>query len=131
LCNTLKESTIGTDSSPVVCLECKGKRVISLKRITHRVDPLVVLYSFYAMSQVSERSSFTISEMMAGDFESACVSPLVAFGIPVDEFKAQCAGLAEKYPSFIACSFTHGLDEIRIFPNEKKMEDVIGLILGE
>lgn len=131
LCNTLKESPIGNDPSPVVRLECKGKRVISLKRITHRVGPLVVLYSFYVLSQVSERSSFTISEMMAGDFESACVSPLVAFGIPVDEFKAQCAGLAEKYPSFIACSFTHGLDEIRIFPNAKKTDDVIGLILGE
>jgi len=64
------------------------------------------------------------------DFDSACVSPIVSFGMPVDEFKAQCAGLAEKYPPFIACSFTHGLDEIRIFPNVKNVNDVIEMILN-
>jgi hypothetical protein len=48
----------------------------------------------------------------------------------VEEFKAQCAGLAEKYPLFIACSFTLGLDEVRIFPNEKNLDNVIDLILA-
>lgn len=131
LCSTLKDSPLGNDVSPVVLLENNGRRVVSLKRVAHSVEPLVILYSFYIMSQASGRSSFTISEMMTGDFDSSYVSPLAAFGMPVDEFQAQCAGLAEKYPAFLACSFTHGLDEIRIFPESKGLDDVIGLVLGE
>lgn len=130
LCSTFKESPLGNGPLPVVLIEQKGKRVISLKRVAHSVDPLVTLYSFYVMAYKTRRSTITISEMMGGDFESQYVSPLIAFGIPVDEFKSQCAGLAEKYPSFISCSFTHGLDEVRIFSVDKQRDDVIGLILG-
>ncbi len=130
LCNTLKESPVGSDATPVIRVETKGRSVISLKRISHSVDPLVILYGLYVMSQAADRASFTVSEMQAADFESACVSPLVAFGMSVEEFKAQCAGLAERYPEFIACSFTLGLDEVRIFPNMKTLDDVIDLILA-
>jgi len=131
LCGTFKASPLGVGASPVVELELKGARVISLKRMAHSIAPLVVLYSFYVMAQTADRVSFTISEMMSGDFESPYVSPLMAFGMPVDELKAQCVGLATKYPDFIACPFTLGLDEVKVFPKDKTIDDVVGLILGE
>jgi phosphoadenosine phosphosulfate reductase len=131
LCGTFKFSPLGCGTYPVVKLEVKGPRVISLKRVARSVDPLVILYSLYVMAQAASRSSFTLSEMMSGDFESPYISPLIAFGMPVDELKAQCMGLTSKYPGFIACSFALGLDEIKVFPNEKTIDDIVGMILGE
>ena len=49
----------------------------------------------------------------------------------VDEFKAQCLGLSSIRPDFLSCSFTLGLDEIKIFPHEKSTDEVLGMILGE
>jgi hypothetical protein len=38
-------------------------------------------------------------------------------------------GLAAVHPDFIACSFTLGLDEVRLFPETKNRDDVVELIL--
>ena len=131
LCGTLKFSPLGMSASPIVRMDIKGKRVVSLKRMAHSVSPLVVLYSLYAIGQVANRSSFTLSEMMSCDFESPYISPLLAFGMPVDELKMQCIGLTSKYPEFISCSFTLGLDEIKIFPEKKAIDDIINLVLED
>jgi hypothetical protein len=83
------------------------------------------------MGELSERTSFTISEMMSSDYTSSFVSPLVAFGINPEEFKAMCLGISSVHPDYLSCSFTLGLDEIKIYPNEKSVDDVLGMILGE
>ena len=125
---TFRMSPLGIS---VVHTEKKGDRITAISRIKHQIEPLVLLYALYIMSRIADkRSTFTISEMLSGHFESAIVSPLVAFGMPVDELKAQCAGLAEKYPSYISCSFNLGLDEVRIYPHDKSSDDVLGLIIG-
>lgn len=129
LADLLKNSPLGNSRSPVVKLEMKNRTILSLTRVPRSVDPLVLLYSFYVMAQGAKRGTFTISEMMNGDFEAAFVSPLTAFGMQVEEMKAFCLGLASRYPQFITCKFTLGLDEIQIFPQEKTLDDIIDLIL--
>ncbi len=128
---TFKASPLGTGSSPLVQLEMKGSRVLSLRRVPHSVPALVILYSLYIMGQVSGRDSFTLSEMMSTTFESSFISPLTAFGMSTEELKTQCLGLSTKYPRYISCSFTLGLDEIRIFPTDYGMDDIINLLLDQ
>ena len=81
------------------------------------------------MGNAAKRTSFTISEMMNADFDSAYISPLIAFGMTPDELKGVCLGLSSAYPQFIACSFTLGLDEVKIFPQNKTLDDVVDLAL--
>lgn len=131
LFNFFKSSPIGKGENVIVQLEQKGVRVVGLKRVPKSVEPLVVLYSLYLMANVAERTAFTLSEMMSADFESPFISPLIAFGMGVDELKAQCMGISSVYPDFLSCSFSLGLDEIKVFPQKKTLNDVIGLILGE
>lgn len=131
LCNTLKNSPISTSTEPLVKLEMKGPRVLSLKRIAKSIDPIAVIYSLYIMADVANRSSFTLSEMMTADFESPFISPLIAFGMSAEELKAQCVGISTVYPQFLSCSFTLGLDEIRVFPEQKTLDDILKVILGE
>ncbi len=131
LFNCFKESPIGTGDKPMVNLETKGAKSVAVTRVRRGISPMAVLYSLYVMGQVSERNGFTISDMMQADFDSPFISPLTAFGMDVDEFKGQCMGIASRYPKFLSCSFTLGLDEVRIFPDEKRLDDVIGLMLGE
>lgn len=109
--------------------EMKGRAVEQLTRRSRSVDPLAVLYGLYVMAEKSGRQAFTVRQMMAAEFDGEIVSPLAAFGIPPDEFKKQCMGLAAVHPDFIACSFTLGLDEVRVFPESKNRDDVVGLIL--
>ncbi len=104
---------------------------MGLKRVPKSIEPLAVLYSLYLMATVADRTAFTLSEMMTADFESPYISPLVAFGMNVEELKGQCMGISSIYPDYLACSFTLGLEEIKVFPKEKTLDDVIGLILGE
>ncbi len=109
--------------------EMKGRAVDKLTRRSRSVDPLVLLYGLYVMAEKSGRGAFTVRQMMATEFDGEVVSPLAAFGIPPDEFKKQCMGLAAVHPDFIACSFTLGLDEVRLFTETKNRDDVIELIL--
>ena len=128
---TFRQSPLGVGPSPVVELATKGARVLSVKRIAKSIDPTTILYCLYRMGELSERSSFTISEMMLADYNAPFVSPLIAFGMNPEEFKAMCLGISSVHPDFLSCSFTLGLDEIKIFPNEKSTDDVLGMILGE
>lgn len=131
LCGTLKNSPLGISSAPIVELEQKGPRVLGMKRVPKSIDPLAVLYSLYLMANVADRTSFTLSEMMVADFDSPYISPLVAFGMSVEELKGQCMGIASVYPQFLSCTFALGLDEVKVFPKEKTLDDVISLMLGE
>ena len=126
--NMLVSSPFGAVENGVCELLRKGKLTVGLKRRSHSVEPLAVLYGLYVMAEKSGRSTFTVRQMMTAEVDGDFVSPLAAFGIPPDEFKRQCMGLASLHPDFIACSFTLGLDEVRMFP-EKNRDDVIGSIL--
>lgn len=131
LCSTLKTTSFTGDGSPVAILETKGPRVLSISRVRKSIDPFALLFSMYLIGSIADRTSFTVSEMLTADFDSPYVSPLVAFGMSAEEFKAQCLGLSSIHPDLLACSFTLGLDEIKIFPHEKTIDHVLGLILGE
>ena len=127
--NMLVSTPFGTGENSVCELTKKGKHTIGLTRRTRSVDPLVVLYGLYVMAEKPGREAFTVRQMLTAEFEGEFVSPLVAFGIPPDEFKKQCMGLATVHPDLIVCSFTLGLDEVRVFPETKNRDDVVALIL--
>lgn len=129
LCQLVKSSPLGEGDGALIEAETKGRTVEKLMRRSRLVDSLVVLYGLYVMAEKSGRDAFTVRQMMATEFDGEVVSPLAAFGIPPDEFKKQCMGLAAMYPDFIACSFTLGLDEVRLFPETNNRDDVVGLIL--
>jgi hypothetical protein len=129
LCQLVKSSPLGEGDGALIETEMKGRAVEKLMRRSRSVDPLVVLYGLYVMAEKSGRGAFTVRQMMATEFDGEVVSPLAAFGIPPDEFKKQCMGLAAVHPDFIACSFTLGLDEVRLFPETKNRNDVVELIL--
>lgn len=129
LCQLVKSSPLGEGDGVLIEIEMKGRAVEKLTRRSCLVDPLVVLYALYVMAEKSGRAAFTVRQMMAMEFDGEVVSPLVAFGISPDEFKKQCMGLAAVYPNLISCSFTLGLDEVRVFPETKRLDDVVGLIL--
>ena len=128
---TLKYSPLGNGNLPVANIETKASRVLGVTRIPKSIDPCALLFSMYLIGTIADRSSFTVSEMLSADFDSPFISPLVAFGMNPDEFKAMCLGISTVHPDYLSCSFTLGLDEVRIFPNEKTIDDVLGMILGE
>lgn len=125
-----KNSPLGGGKSPIVKVESKGNQVKSLTRVVVEPEPLAVLYGLYLAGSLVNRNAFTIREMQQSDFQVPCVSPIVAFGVSRDSFIQIVNGLATKYPAFISGSFTHGLDEVRLFSEEKTPDDVIELILN-
>lgn len=130
LCSIIKTSPIASETYPIVLLEMKGKRVLSLTRVPHAVDDLALLYSLFVMARQAEQTSFSVSGLMAADFTAKYVSPLVAFAMSVSDFKQQCQGLADRYGDFIHCSFTLGLDEIQVKADQKSVDDVVDLMLN-
>jgi len=129
LCQLVKSSPLGEGNGALIEIVMKGRAVEKLTRRSCSADPLVILYGLYVIAEKAGRGAFTVRQMMAADFDGDIVSPLVAFGIPPEEFKKQCMGLASMYPDMLACSFTLGLDEVRLFPEAKNRKDVVGLIL--
>lgn len=130
LCSIIKMSPIALDSCPVVSIETKGNRLLSLTRVPHAVSDLALLYSLFVMARLAEQTSFSVSNLMTADFSAKYVSPIVAFAMPVADFKQQCQGLADKYGDFIHCNFTLGLDEIQVKTGQKTVDDVIDLMLN-
>lgn len=130
LCSIIKTSPISSESYPIVALETKGNRVLSLTRVPHAVSDLALLYSLFVMARQAEQTSFSVSGLMTADFSAKYVSPLVSFGMSVADFKQQCQGLADKYGDFIHCSFTLGLDEIQVKTDQKTLDDVVDLMLN-
>lgn len=130
LCSIIKASPISSSSYPVVSLETKGNRVLSLTRVPHAVNDLSLLYALYVMARQAEQTSFSVSGLMSADFSAKYVSPIIVFAMAVPDFKQQCQGLADKYGDFIHCSFTLGLDEIQIKTDQKSVDDVVDLMLN-
>lgn len=126
----IAKSPIG-DANAMVKYDMKGKSVISVTRLAKVVHPLAVLYGLYLIARISDSSTFTVSGLMDADINSIYVSPVVAFGISAGEFKRICEGLHSRYPDYIATTFTHGNDEIRIFPVKFNTFDIISLAIQE
>jgi phosphoadenosine phosphosulfate reductase len=129
LSQLIKASPLGEGDRPLIETEMKGRTVEKLTRRSRSVDPLVVLYALYVMAEKAGRGVFTVRQMMAAEFDGEVVSPLTAFGISPDELKKQCMGLATVHPDLLGCSFTLGLDEVRVFLETKNRDAVVALIL--
>ena len=127
--NMMVSTPFGTEENSVCELLKKGKHTVGLTRRSRSVDQLVVLYGLYVMAEKARRSVFTVRQLMVAETDGDFVSPMAAFGISPDEFKKQCMGLAAVHPDLIACSFTLGLDEVRLFPETKNRDHVVELIL--
>lgn len=129
--NTADESPLGGESNAVMLPEYKGKKVIALTRKAKDVQPLTILYGLYLISDLAERGSFTVRELLTAHAESTFVSPLVAFGIAPDTFKKQCEGLRTRYPDYISTTFTHGNDGLEVYLQKHSLDDIVNLALEE
>lgn len=126
----ISKSPVGGENA-MVQYELKGKSVISVTRLAKIVQPLTVLYGLYLNARLSEASTFTVSGLLDADIDSTYVSPAAAFGISGGEFKRICEGLHSRYPDYISTTFTHGNDEIHIFPDKFTAADIIVLAMQE
>lgn len=126
----ISKSPVGEEGG-MVSYEMKGKSVVSLMRLSKTVHPLTILYGLYLISGISDISTFTVTGMMSADIDSTYISPIVAFGLPAGDFKRVCEGLRSRYPDYIGTTFTHGNDEIRVFPDKFTAEDIIALAIQE
>jgi len=126
----LTKSPLGGENTVTLPI-LKGRIVTHITRRAKDVNPLTILYGLYLIASKTERGSFTIRELLTADEDSVYVSPIVAFGISADTFKKQCEGLRSKYPDYIETTFTHGNDELTVFPKKHTTEDIIGLALEE
>lgn len=126
----ITKSPFGDDCG-VVSYEMKGKSVVSITRLTKDIHPLTVLYGLYLCGRMADYATFTVTGLMEGDVDSVYISPVVAFGLNGGEFKRICEGLRSRYPDYISTTFTHGNDEIKIFPEKYSPEDIIRLAIRE
>lgn len=126
----VSKSPIGGDDGFIQYMS-KGKSINKLTRISKSVQPLTILYGLYFLNSKTGNSTFTVNGLLDADMNSAYVSPLIVFGIPSAEFKRICEGLHSRYPDYIATTFTHGNDEIRIYPERFNVDDVIALAIKE
>ena len=111
--------------------EMKGKSVVSITRLSREIHLLTILYGLYLMASLSDSSAFTVTGMLSADIHSAYVSPITAFGLNVDWFKKACEGLRSRYPDYISTTFTHGNDEVHVFPEKFSAADIIDLAIRE
>lgn len=126
----ISKSPAGNENG-MVLYEMKGRIVTNVTRLAKSVNPLTVLYGLYMLAKLSDTSTFTIAGLLDADVDSTYVSPVVAFGIPSGEFKRICEGLHSRYPDYIATTFSHGNDEIRIFPDRFTTSDIVSLAIQE
>lgn len=119
------------DECGVVSYEMKGKSVVSVTRLAKEVHPLTVLYGLYMCGQLADNATFTVKGLLEADVDSVYVSPVVAFSLNSGDFKRICEGLHSRYPDYISTTFTHGNDEIRIYPDKYSTEDIIRLAIRE
>lgn len=126
----LTKSPLGGEGA-VTYVEYKGKNVSAITRKTKDVHPLAILYSLYLIAGKTGRRSFSVREMLEADIHSTYISPIVAFGIPIETFKKQCSGLYTRYPDYISTTFAHGNDGFEVFPDKYNTNDVIALAMEE
>lgn len=120
-----------TESAAVVSWSKSGKKFKSITRHPKNIHSLTLLYSLYLVARNTERSAFTVREMLTSDKNAPFVSPIVAFGIDSETFRRQCEGLRSRYPEYISTVFTHGNDEIEVFPDRHSLDDIIALCISE
>ncbi|HJC24804.1 MAG TPA: phosphoadenosine phosphosulfate reductase family protein [Candidatus Eisenbergiella merdavium] len=128
--DTISKSPVGGEGA-MVQYEMKGKSVVTVTRLAKKIHPLTVLYGLYMDARLAASGTFTVAGLMDADIHSTYISPIAAFGIAAGEFKRICEGLHSRYPDYIATTFTHGNDEIRIFPDKFTTEDIIALAIQE
>lgn len=126
----IKTSPVG-DADFLLGYELKGKSVVSVTRQAYEVHPLTVLYGLYLIADLSEISAFTVTGLLSADAQSDYVSPLCAFGFSPQWFKKTCEGLRSRYPDYIGTTFTHGNDEIHVYPDKHTPFDIIRLAMKE
>lgn len=126
----ISKSPVGGDGA-MVAYEMKGKSVISMTRLAKNVHPLTVLFGLYLIAELADVGTFTVSGLMDADIGSGYVSPMVAFGISSSDFKRICEGLCSRYPDYITTTFTHGNDELHVFPDRFTKNDIIALSIQE
>ncbi|MBR6984230.1 MAG: phosphoadenosine phosphosulfate reductase family protein [Ruminococcus sp.] len=126
----LTKSPLGVNGN-VTYIEMKGKQIKNLMRKAKSINPISILYSLYVIAHKTNRNGFTVRELMSANDPSTYISPMVAFGISAETFKKECDGLRSRYPDYIETTFTHGNDELTIFPSKYKVEDIIKLAIGE
>ncbi|MCC8135994.1 MAG: FAD synthetase, partial [Ruminococcus sp.] len=126
----VSKSPVG-DEHGMAAYEMKGKSVVSITRLAKEVHPLTILYGLYLIAYIADMGTFTVSGLMSADINSNYISPITAFGIPAADFKRFCEGLRSRYPDYVATTFTHGNDEIRVFPDKFSADDIISLAIQE
>ncbi len=126
----LTKSPLG-DKKGIVSLEMKGKSIVKITRQSKEVSSLSILYGLYLIAKMTNRSCFTIRELLSSNMDSNYISPIIAFGIPAETFKRQCEGLRSKYPEYISTTFTHGNDGIDVYPQNFNTENIITLAMEE
>jgi 3'-phosphoadenosine 5'-phosphosulfate sulfotransferase (PAPS reductase)/FAD synthetase/ferredoxin len=124
------KSPLGISES-FVSLEFNGKYVKNITRKSKGVDSLTILYGLYLIGRKTNRSYFTVRELIAKNENPDFVSPIIAFGLTPATFKRQCDGLRSKYQKYIQTTFTLGNDELIIFPTEFSTSDIIKLAMEE
>lgn len=112
-------------------LKGKSKRIERIVRKRCNIDVLTFLYCLYFIAHRTNRTTFTIREMMTTEPDSPYVSPITAFGFDADEFQLQCQNVYSRYPDYISLVFTHGNDEFELYPQKHTLDDIITLILSE
>lgn len=126
----IKTSPVG-DADFLLSYELKGKSVVSVTRQAYEVHPLTVLYGLYLIADLAEISAFTVTGLLSADAQSAYVSPICAFGFSPQWFKKTCEGLRSRYPDYISTTFTHGNDEVDVYPTKYSPSDIIVLAMRE
>jgi phosphoadenosine phosphosulfate reductase len=120
-----------TDDANVALLLYKGKTIKTITRRPKNIKPLTLLYSLYFIARDTNRSAFTVREMMESGKDSPFISPITAFGLSPETFTQQCEGLRSRYPDFISTVFTHGNDEFEVYPERHTLDDIITLCILE
>lgn len=111
LVNTLDRSPLGSKLRMGI-IEKKGRVVKSIKKYgTDTINPLVIAYSLYKLSEKYERNDFTISEL----YDKSCEGgPYKIFGISKDQLKRILRGLQEERNYLLNVDLTADLDNINL-----------------
>lgn len=123
---TLRLSPIGWLIGAGEC-QMKGKTVQSI--VKHRwatIEPLAVLYSLYKIAETSGFYSFTVSQLIDGEFGDGVISPTKLWGMDKSEFMQILTSLSHDYGQYISIAFNKDLENINL-TREKTSIDVIAL----
>ena len=125
--NSIRPSPFGNELGQGIC-ELKGNAVVSIKRAAwQNPEPLVILYSLYQFAERAEVYSFTLTDLLADNFERTVLSPRILFGLNKEVLLPILQGLAADYRTFIRVDLNKGIMENIFLEKEKTTADVIEL----